>query len=127
MPSAAKAKAKQDRELAKKQSIGRAAQFEAADLIEENDVDATPRPMFTPRPRKQFPAESSDVEMAEGSDFDGADFKPPTADGSVTEDDSTFESCPRSPSQRRRRRCCGTKLILPPKNLKRPRGRSSVR
>jgi hypothetical protein len=98
----AKAKVKQDCEVAEKQSIGRAAQFEAADLIQENDVDATPRPMFTPRLRKQFPAESSDVEMAEGSDFDGADFKPPTADGSVTEDDSTFESNPEPPVKKQK-------------------------
>ena len=99
---AAKAQAKEDRELARKQSIERAAQFETADLIQENDFDATPRPVFTPklRPLPQinpFPAESSDVEMAEGSDFDGADFKPPTADGSVTVDDSAVETDPEPP------------------------------
>jgi len=98
----AKTQAKEDRELARKQSIGRAAQFETEDLIQENDFDVTPRPAFTPklRPLPQinpFPAESSDIKMAEGSDFDGADFKPPTADGSVMVDDSAVESDPEPP------------------------------
>jgi hypothetical protein len=101
----AKAKAKEDRELARKQSIERAAQFERADMVCEDDVDATPRPAFTPKPRPppqnqsrmtSLPAETSDVEMSYGSDFDG-DFDrapfvpPPSADGS-TVDDSTVEN-----------------------------------
>ncbi|KIM71885.1 hypothetical protein PILCRDRAFT_16634 [Piloderma croceum F 1598] len=35
--------------------------------------------------------------MTDGGDFDGAEFKPPTAGGSVTVDDSAVESDPEPP------------------------------
>jgi hypothetical protein len=47
---AAKAQAKVDREEAKKQSIIRAAEFEHADRADEDFVNATPHPPFTPKP-----------------------------------------------------------------------------
>ena len=107
----AKAKAKEDHELARKQSIERAAQFERADVVCENDFDATPRPAFIPKswPPNQSRVsphpETSDVEMSHGSDFDG-DFDrapfipPPSADGSSTVDDSAVESNPPPPAKK---------------------------
>ena len=47
----AKAKAKADREAAKRKAILCAAEFELADMANEDMVDATPRPSFTPKPR----------------------------------------------------------------------------
>jgi hypothetical protein len=71
---AAKAKAKLDREEAKRQSITRTAEFERGDMANEDSVDATPRPPFTPKPwpptrghktTKLFPvSESNDDEDA---------------------------------------------------------------
>jgi hypothetical protein len=73
----AKAKAKADREEAKQRSIVRAAEFEHADMANEDLVDATPRPPFTPKPwppsrnkkkAKVIPvteSESSEVEIGE--------------------------------------------------------------
>ena len=67
----AKAKAKADCEDAKQQSIICAAEFERAEIANEDMVNATPRPPFTPKPwppaRNKKKAgkvvESSDVEM----------------------------------------------------------------
>ncbi|KAH9014123.1 hypothetical protein EDB84DRAFT_1443962 [Lactarius hengduanensis] len=47
----AKAKAKEACKVAKQQGINRAAQFEHACLANEDLVDATPRPLFTPKRR----------------------------------------------------------------------------
>jgi hypothetical protein len=101
----AKAQAKEDRELAKKRSIERVAQFERADTVREDDFNATPRPAFTPKPRplsqtNNLLAESSDVEMTDGGDFDGAPFIPRSADGSVTGDDAVVESDPPPPAKK---------------------------
>lgn len=46
-----KALAKQALAEAKQLSINRAAEFEQADIANEDMVDATPRPIFTPKPR----------------------------------------------------------------------------
>jgi hypothetical protein len=97
---AAKAQAKADREEAKKQSIIRAAEFEHADRADEDFVDATPRPPFTPKPwpppRNQKKAnlipvaEISDVEMSD--DVAMASFVPPCSRKSISDDDSAVES-----------------------------------
>lgn len=47
----AKAQAKEALAEARQQSINRAAEFEHADIANEDMVDATPRPTFIPKPR----------------------------------------------------------------------------
>jgi len=89
----AKAKAKADREKAKKQGIIRAAEFEHADMANEDIVNATPRPPFTPKPwppprnkKKLVPvAESNEVDEP---DFDNTSLSPAPSDSSVTESES---------------------------------------
>jgi len=86
--------------LAKEQarSIEHVAQFERADAVWKDGLDANPRRLaFTTKPRQlelpranRFPAESSDVEM--NDDCDGAPFIPHSAVGSVPEDDSAVKS-----------------------------------
>src|ERR1700683_4969941 len=83
----------------------RAAQFEHADMANVDQLDATPHPVFTPKPRNQTqysspPAETSDVEMLDDCDFDKAKFPPPSADDSVTEDDSAVKSDPPPPAKK---------------------------
>ena len=93
-----KAEAKASREEAKQNGIIRMAEFEAADLAEEDLVDATPRPLFTPRQRSKrhnqaysglTPIQAtSDIDT---SDFDGALFNPAKSDISAenpTDEDS---------------------------------------
>src|SRR5271169_4673553 len=46
----AKAKAKKDLEEMKRQSIVRTAEFEATEIANEDTVDITPHPPFTPKP-----------------------------------------------------------------------------
>lgn len=96
----AKAKAKAAQQEAKQQSIKRAANFEHAEMANEDIVDATPRPVFTPKP---WPAsnnhknahltpiaETSDGEIFDG--FDAASFAPSYPEKSVSDDDSDIES-----------------------------------
>ena len=94
---AAKAQAKAAHEEARQQSINRAAKFERADMANENLVDATPRPPFTPKqPQYQTHsdltplAETSDVDMSD--DFEKASFVPPASEHSDTVDESAGES-----------------------------------
>jgi hypothetical protein len=109
----AKAKAKADREEAKRQSIVHTAEFEHANLANEDMIDATPRPLFTPKPwppphnhknAKLVPiTESSDVKM--GDDFDKASFVPVPSEQSVAEDESAIESDdPTPPSKKQKAR-----------------------
>jgi hypothetical protein len=102
----AKAQAKADCEEAKKQSIICAAEFEHADRADEDFVDATPRPLFTPKPwpppHSQKTANlvpiseisdvemSNDVEMSDG--VDKASFVSPCSKKLAGEDDSAVES-----------------------------------
>ena len=82
-----KAEAKVSCEEAKQNGIICMAEFEAADLAEEDLVDATPCPLFTPRQRSKrhnqaysslTPIQAtSDIDT---SDFDGALFKPAKSD-----------------------------------------------
>lgn len=90
----AKAKAKQDREEAKQNSINRTAEFERADIVNEDIVDATPRPLFTPKQRR-FPqshknspltsfADTSDIEIESQADGpEDTPFIPGSADDAV--------------------------------------------
>jgi hypothetical protein len=94
---AAKAQAKAAREEARQQSINRAAEFERADMVNEDLVDATPRPPFTPKkPQYQTHsdltplAETSDADMSDG--FEKASFVPPASEHSDTADESADES-----------------------------------
>ena len=97
---AAKAQAKANREDARLQSINRTAEFEHADMANEDLADATPRPPFTPkpwpRPHKQASsdltplAETSDVDLSDN--FEKASFIPPASEHSVTADESAVDS-----------------------------------
>lgn len=83
----AKAKAKLDREKVKQKSIVRTAEFERTDMANEDSVDATPRPPFTPKPwppprnnkrtkLRVIPiTDSSDADM-DDTKFDKASFSP---------------------------------------------------
>jgi len=102
----AKAQAKADCEEAKKQSIIHAAEFEHADRADEDTVDATPHPPFTPKPwpplhnqkkANLIPvAEISNVEMSDdvkmSDDVDKASFVLPCSRKSISDDDSAVES-----------------------------------
>ena len=99
----AKAKAKADREAAKQQSIVRTAEFELADMVNEDTVDATPRPPFTSKPwpptrnkknRKLVPiAESSEVKIGDDdSEFDETPLPSLAPEESVTENELSTES-----------------------------------
>ena len=93
----AKAKAKADCDDAKQQSIIRAAEFERAEMANEDMVNTTPCPPFTPKPwpppRNKKKAgkvvESSDVEMDQ---LDASSLSPVYKDDSVTESDSPVGS-----------------------------------
>jgi hypothetical protein len=96
----AKAQAKAAHEDARLQSINCTAEFEHADMANEDLVDATPRPPFTPKPwpqpHKQASsdltplAETSDVDLSDN--FKKASFTPPTSKRSVTTDESAVDS-----------------------------------
>ena len=95
----AKAQAKIDLEVAKQLRIIHAAEFKHADMANADQLDATPCPVFTPKPCNQAqysppPTETSDVEMLDDHDFNKAKFEPPSTDNSVTEDDSAVKSDP---------------------------------
>ena len=90
----AKAKAKANREEAKKQAITRAAEFEHTDMANEDMANATPRLPFTPKPwppprnkkkaTKPVPATVSNED--DKADFDNESLS--SAPSSVTEDES---------------------------------------
>jgi hypothetical protein len=92
---ATKARAKQDRELARKQRIERAARFERADRIREDDVDDTPQKALPGT--NSLPSETSDVEMTEMTQLTHAGNIHYNVDGSITVDDSAVESDPPRP------------------------------
>ena len=98
---AAKAQATAARQEKKRQNIRRTAEFETADMANEDFVDATPRPCFTPKPRQ--PARSRKnaslgpvAEVSDGSG-DGSTllFQPLDSEGSVTGEESADDSDPR--------------------------------
>jgi hypothetical protein len=103
----AKAQLKAAHAEAQQQSINRAAEFERADMINEDFVDATPRPLFTPKswpPHRNLKnsvltsaAETSDIEM--GDNHDGALFEPVAAGDS----ESAVESDEPSPPPKKRK------------------------
>ena len=97
---AAKAQAKATHEDARLQSINHTAEFEHADMANEDLVDATPCPPFTPkpwpRPHKQASSdltaltETSNVDLSDN--FKKASFTLPTSKCSVTTDESAIDS-----------------------------------
>jgi hypothetical protein len=107
----AKAKAKSVREEARQQSIIRTAEFEHADMANEDMVDATPRPPFTskrwPPPRNHKSAKlvpvtgSSDVEMSDNCDK--ASSAPASSEQSVAEDESAIERGDPTPPAKRQK------------------------
>jgi hypothetical protein len=104
---AAKAQAKAAQEKARQQSINRAAEFEHADMADEDLVDATPRPLFTPKssrirtnPNLIPLKEMSDVEMTYVSD--SASFIPPSAEESVANNSGVESDVPPPPIKKQR-------------------------
>jgi hypothetical protein len=102
-----KAKAKAAQEAAKQHNIQRAAEFEHADMANEDIIDATPRPSFTPkawppprtRNRKRnnlTPVVESDNNFS--NDTEGS-FKRTCSERSVTEE-SAAESDPQPPAKK---------------------------
>ncbi|KAF8506106.1 hypothetical protein JB92DRAFT_2964481, partial [Gautieria morchelliformis] len=110
----AKAEAKAALTEAKKKSIKRAAEFEHNDIANEDVMDVTPRPPFTPKPRplRNHKAnhtsqsnlnpikESSDVEMTD--DCDQSVFIPPNSEGSVVGDSEVESAVVPSPAKKRK-------------------------
>jgi hypothetical protein len=106
----AKAKAKADREEAERQSIARTAKFEQADIANENIVDTTPHPHFSPKPwpppcnrkgAKVVPiAELDDTEISHESD--NIPLTPAPSEQSVTEGESTTEDDESPPAKKKR-------------------------
>jgi hypothetical protein len=83
----AKAQAKADREESKRRSINRAAEFEHTDMANEDLLNATPRPPFTPKPWP--PRNTKLVPVAESNELDFDDNKSLSpAPSSETESDS---------------------------------------
>ena len=86
---------------AKQQRINRTAAFEHADMVNEDIVDATPRPLFAPKrlasTRKSTPTDlaMSGVEILEDSKSDSSDS------GVASVESSSDESSP--PAQRKTR------------------------
>ena len=98
----ARAKAKVDCEAAKQQGILRAAEFEHTDMANEDTVNVTPHPPFTPNPwpppcnkkkSKLVPVtESSGVEIHDDDpDFNKTPLMPVISEGSITEDELAIE------------------------------------
>lgn len=83
----AKARAKAVLAEARNQSINRAAEFEHADIANEETVDNTPRPVFTPKPRpishnhRNSPLTSPDTtDIGESDNPDETPFMPGSED-----------------------------------------------
>ena len=106
----AKAKAKADREEAKQQSIARTTKFEQADIANENMVDATPRPHFSPKPwppprnhkcAKLVSIAESNDEISQKSD--DTPLTPAPSEQSVTaEGESSTEDDENPPAKKKR-------------------------
>jgi hypothetical protein len=95
----AKAQAKLDLAEARQQGINRTAEFEHANIANEDIVDATPRPTFTPKPRtlSRNQKKSSLTPFADTTDIelsDDLDENPltPGSKNSVDADDSAVEN-----------------------------------
>jgi len=85
---ATKAQAKEDRELAKKRGLERAAQFECEDRIREDELDVTPPPTPALPRTSSLPPDDSDVEMTAAGD---AHFEQPIVNDTIILDDSDVE------------------------------------
>ncbi|KAH9010534.1 hypothetical protein EDB85DRAFT_2161179 [Lactarius pseudohatsudake] len=97
----AKAKAKEARKVAKQQGINRAAQFEHACLANEDLVDATPRPLFTPKRRhNQIQSDLTPISKTSDSDSHGDSNNNGDSDSHGDNDrDSDNDSDPDSDSE----------------------------
>lgn len=88
----AKAQAKADLAEARQQSIIRAAEFERAEIANEDMVDATPRPAYTPKPRllSRNPKNSPLTEIDISDDLDETSGTPfmPSSESLADADDS---------------------------------------
>ncbi|KAH9026130.1 hypothetical protein EDB85DRAFT_1893546 [Lactarius pseudohatsudake] len=93
----AKAKAKEAHKVAKQQGINRAAQFEHACLANEDLVDATPRPLFTPK-RRHNQIQSDLTPISKTSDSDSHSDSNNNGD-SDNDRDSDNDSDPDSDSE----------------------------
>lgn len=98
----AKAQAKAAQEKTKRHNINRAAEFEHADMNNEDVADATPRPAFTPksRPLPRNHRKSILAPVAEDSDVEASDpagiepFEPCWSEGLASKEGSDSESDP---------------------------------
>jgi hypothetical protein len=92
----AKAQAKKALAEARQQSINRAAEFERADIANEDMVDATPRPAYTPKPRplSRNPKNSplTDIEVSDELDETSGTPFMPGSESLVDADDSAVDS-----------------------------------
>jgi len=91
----AKAQAKEALAEARQQSINRTTEFECADIANEDMVDTTPHPIFTPKPWlltcKSFLTPLTGDNGVVSDDLDETPFMP-GFEGSVAADDSNVES-----------------------------------
>lgn len=100
----AKAQAKAAQEAQKRENIQRAAEFEHADMANEDVVDATPRPSFTPKPwpppRNRKLANLTPVAEASDESHSASSFKAPGSAESISEEESIVESDPPPPAKK---------------------------
>lgn len=119
---AAKAVEKDEAETAKKAGVSRVATFEAKDRMDEDLLDATPRPVFTPAPKRLQRTQSTtsihsgltpEVKTDPTSDVEGgidndATFRAVVESDSATESDSvvddsvTEDDTPAPPSKKQK-------------------------
>ena len=101
-----KAKAKAVRDAAKKKGIIRAAEFEKADMANEDITDATPRP-FTPKPwpprRNKKGATADLVPIAESGVDTDTDDPAPAAPELVTGDESESDDTTPGPPTKKQK------------------------
>jgi hypothetical protein len=118
---AAKAQATAARQEKKRQSILRTAEFENADIVNEDLVDATPRPNFTPKPlppaRNRKGAKLDPVAEASDNSDDDRDslaYQPLDSEESVaTGEESADESDPRPLAKRLKANATGKGKGIP--------------
>lgn len=95
-----KAAAKAQRQAAKTKSIVRTAEFEHADMANEDLVDATPRPPCTPKPwpplrnkkKAKLVPTVAESEPVDDPVFDNSPLTPVASEESVTEDESLADA-----------------------------------
>ena len=123
----AKRQARKDLEEARQQSINRAAEFERADIANEDVMNSTPRPLFTPkpRPRSRNQRPSSLTPIADTSNVEASDVPDATplmagSEDLVDADDTALEAAmdiymPLPPAKKRKGKAPATKHVPEPR------------